>query len=115
MKPSATSPVRASAFGPYAATHTSSSLAVPHGNCNVEPWYSAGRPFASSRTTPMHSRNVARLQGRPLVTRTAECCFMPVTVGGGIRTVADMRTMLLAGADKVGINTAAVFNPTVID
>ena len=50
-----------------------------------------------------------------VVTRTAECCFMPVTVGGGIRTVADMRTMLLAGADKVGINTAAVFNPTVID
>lgn len=50
-----------------------------------------------------------------VVTRTAECCFMPVTVGGGIRTVSDMRTMLLAGADKVGINTAAVFNPTVID
>jgi cyclase len=50
-----------------------------------------------------------------VVTRTAECCFMPVTVGGGIRTVTDMRTMLLAGADKVGINTAAVFNPTVID
>ncbi len=50
-----------------------------------------------------------------VVTRTAECCFMPVTVGGGIRTVSDMRTMLLAGADKVGINTGAVFNPTVID
>ena len=50
-----------------------------------------------------------------VVERTAASCFMPLTVGGGIRTVADMRTMLLAGADKVGINTAAVFNPGVID
>jgi cyclase len=50
-----------------------------------------------------------------VVERTAERCFMPVTVGGGIRTVADMREMLLAGADKVGINTAAVKNPGVID
>ena len=40
---------------------------------------------------------------------------MPLTVGGGIRTVADMREMLLAGADKVGINTAAVSTPHVID
>ncbi|WP_038163586.1 imidazole glycerol phosphate synthase subunit HisF [Verrucomicrobium sp. BvORR106] len=50
-----------------------------------------------------------------VVERTAERCFMPVTVGGGIRTVADMRTMLLAGADKVSLNTAALFNPSVID
>lgn len=50
-----------------------------------------------------------------VVTRTAASCFMPLTVGGGIRTVEDMRTMLLAGADKVGVNTAAVFNPGVID
>lgn len=50
-----------------------------------------------------------------VVTRTAASCFMPLTVGGGIRTVEDMRTMLLAGADKVGVNTAAVFNPNVID
>ncbi len=50
-----------------------------------------------------------------VVERTAASCFMPLTVGGGIRTVDDMRTMLLAGADKVGINTAAVFNPGVID
>lgn len=50
-----------------------------------------------------------------VVERTAACCFMPLTVGGGIRTVEDMRTMLLAGADKVGINTAAVFNPGLID
>ena len=50
-----------------------------------------------------------------VVERTAACCFMPLTVGGGIRTVADMRTMLLAGADKVSLNTAAVQNPGVID
>ncbi len=50
-----------------------------------------------------------------VVERTALSCFMPLTVGGGIRTVEDMRTMLLAGADKVGVNTAAVFDPAVID
>ncbi|MCL4154359.1 UNVERIFIED_CONTAM: hypothetical protein GTU68_049871 [Idotea baltica] len=49
-----------------------------------------------------------------VVRETAERCFMPVTVGGGIRTVDDMRKMLMAGADKVGVNTAAVSNPEVI-
>lgn len=49
-----------------------------------------------------------------VVSRTAEACFMPLTVGGGVRTVADVRTLLLAGADKVGINTAAVNNPDVV-
>ncbi len=49
-----------------------------------------------------------------VVRRTAEKCFMPLTVGGGIRAVADMRRMLLAGADKVGVNTAAVQNPALI-
>lgn len=49
-----------------------------------------------------------------VVRQTAERCFMPVTVGGGIRCVADMREMLLAGADKVGINTAAVNDPDII-
>ena len=46
-----------------------------------------------------------------VVRKTAERCFMPVTVGGGIRKVEDMREMLMAGADKVGVNTAAVTNP----
>jgi imidazole glycerol-phosphate synthase subunit HisF len=50
-----------------------------------------------------------------VVARTAERCFMPLTVGGGIRTVADMREMLLAGADKVGVNTSAVKTPWVIN
>jgi len=45
-----------------------------------------------------------------VVTRTAEACFMPLTVGGGVRTVADIRKLLKCGADKVSINTAAVNN-----
>ena len=46
-----------------------------------------------------------------VVRRTAEECFMPLTVGGGVRTVEDIRRLLLAGADKVSINTAAVGRP----
>jgi imidazole glycerol-phosphate synthase subunit HisF len=49
-----------------------------------------------------------------VVARTAEQCFMPLTVGGGIRTVEDFRTMLLAGADKVSVNTAAIRTPALI-
>lgn len=49
-----------------------------------------------------------------VVRRTAEEVFIPFTVGGGIRTVEDMRLMLKAGADKIGINTAAIKNPQVI-
>jgi cyclase len=45
-----------------------------------------------------------------VVTRTAEECFMPLTVGGGVRTLDDIRQLLLAGADKVSINSAAVAN-----
>src|SRR5215475_6485148 len=45
-----------------------------------------------------------------VVRRTAEACFMPVTVGGGVRTIDDIRGLLRAGADKVSINTAAVSN-----
>src|SRR5215472_11417624 len=43
-----------------------------------------------------------------VVRRTAEVCFMPLTVGGGVRNLDDIRALLLAGADKVSINTAAV-------
>jgi len=46
-----------------------------------------------------------------VVARTAEACFMPLTVGGGVRTIEDIRALLLAGADKVSINTAAVNDP----
>ena len=49
-----------------------------------------------------------------VVTRTAEACFMPLTVGGGVRSVDDIRELLLAGADKVSINTAAVANRQLV-
>ncbi|MDF2235041.1 imidazole glycerol phosphate synthase subunit HisF [Albimonas sp. CAU 1670] len=50
-----------------------------------------------------------------IAARTAEQCFMPLTIGGGVRTVEDVRNLLLAGADKVSFNTAAVNTPDVID
>jgi imidazole glycerol-phosphate synthase subunit HisF len=60
----------------------------------------------------------ATLEGRgtmlDVVRRTAEQCFMPLTVGGGVRTLDDMRALLLAGADKVSINSAAVANPEIV-
>src|SRR5579872_7066374 len=49
-----------------------------------------------------------------VVSRVAEECFMPLTVGGGVRTVADIRNLLLAGADKVSINTQAVKHPEFV-
>ncbi len=49
-----------------------------------------------------------------VVTRTAEQCFIPLTVGGGVRSVADVRALLLAGADKVSFNSAAVADPDVV-
>ena len=49
-----------------------------------------------------------------VVAATAEQCFMPLTVGGGLRTVEDIEAMLKAGADKVSLNTAAIKNPSLI-
>ena len=49
-----------------------------------------------------------------VVKRTAEKCFMPLTVGGGVRTLEDVRKLLLSGADKVSINTAAVKDPDFV-
>ncbi|MEV4610485.1 Imidazole glycerol phosphate synthase subunit HisF [compost metagenome] len=49
-----------------------------------------------------------------VVARTADHCFMPLTVGGGVRAVGDIRKLLLAGADKVSINSAAVNNPDFV-
>ncbi len=49
-----------------------------------------------------------------VVRRTAEVCFMPLTVGGGVRSVEDARALLLAGADKVAVNSAAVTRPEVV-
>lgn len=49
-----------------------------------------------------------------VVARTAEACFMPVTVGGGVRELDDIRALMLAGADKVSINSAAVRDPMIV-
>ena len=49
-----------------------------------------------------------------LATRTAEHCFMPLTIGGGVRSPEDVRALLLAGADKVSFNSAAVADPDVV-
>jgi cyclase len=49
-----------------------------------------------------------------IVARTAEVCFMPLTVGGGVRSAEDVRALLLAGADKVGVNSAAVARPELV-
>ena len=51
---------------------------------------------------------------RDIVEKTASQCFMPLTVGGGLRSVGNIRDMLNAGADKVSLNTAAVLNPDLI-
>ena len=48
------------------------------------------------------------------VQKTAEQCFVPLTVGGGVRSIQDIRNLLMAGADKVSINTAAIKNPDLI-
>src|SRR5204862_1705623 len=49
-----------------------------------------------------------------VIQRTADFCFMPLTVGGGIRAVEDIREMLKAGADKISVNTAAIANPDLV-
>ena len=49
-----------------------------------------------------------------VIARTAEVCFMPLTVGGGVRQVEDFRRMLLSGADKVSVNSAAVSDPDLL-
>jgi imidazole glycerol-phosphate synthase subunit HisF len=49
-----------------------------------------------------------------VIERTADCCFMPLTVGGGVRSVEDMRVLLRAGADKISLNSAALARPELI-
>jgi len=61
--------------------------------------------------TASHERRGTLLE---VVRRTADVCFMPLTVGGGVRTLDDIRALLLAGADKVAINTEAVRRPEIV-
>jgi len=85
----------------------------------------AGDPVAAARAydaagadelcfLDIHATHENRGTMYDLVTRTAEQCFMPLTVGGGVRTVDDVRALLLAGADKVSFNSAAVADPDVV-
>ncbi len=62
----------------------------------------------------IHATRENRGTMHDLATRTAENCFMPFTVGGGVRTVEDVRALLLAGADKVSFNSAAVADPDLV-
>lgn len=86
----------------------------------------AGDPVEQARTYDeagadelMFLDITASHEGRPaildVIARTAEVCFMPLSVGGGVRSVADARSLLRAGADKVAINTAAVESPALIE
>jgi imidazole glycerol-phosphate synthase subunit HisF len=61
--------------------------------------------------TASHERRGTLLD---VVQRTAEACFMPLTVGGGVRTIEDMRQLLLAGADKISVNSAAVADRKIV-
>ncbi|MEM0948172.1 MAG: imidazole glycerol phosphate synthase subunit HisF [Pseudomonadota bacterium] len=85
----------------------------------------AGDPVASARAydaagadelcfLDIHATHENRGTMYELATRTAEQCFMPLTIGGGVRTVDDVRALLLAGADKVSFNSAAVADPDVV-
>lgn len=62
----------------------------------------------------IHATHENRSTMFDVVSRTAEQCYIPLTVGGGVRTSADVRALLLAGADKVSFNSAAVADPDVI-
>ena len=62
----------------------------------------------------IHATHENRSTMFDMVRRTAEQIYIPLTVGGGVRTVADVRALLLAGADKVSFNSAAIANPEVV-
>lgn len=85
----------------------------------------AGDPVALARAYDAQGADelcfldiTASVEGRGamigVIERTADACFMPLTVGGGVRAPDDMVTMLKAGADKVAINTAAVLDPSIL-
>ncbi|MBE7414474.1 MAG: imidazole glycerol phosphate synthase subunit HisF [Deltaproteobacteria bacterium] len=83
-----------------------------------KPWDFACRYYEEGADELIYMDVVASLYGRnslaDIVARTANDLFIPLTVGGGLRTLDDIRTLLRAGADKVAINTAAIKNPGFI-
>lgn len=83
-----------------------------------KPWDFAYTYYEEGADELIYIDAVASLYGRnnlvEMVKRTAENIFIPLTVGGGVRSVDDVRTLLRAGADKVAINTAATHNPNLI-
>jgi len=83
-----------------------------------KPWEFANKYYEEGADELLYIDAVASLYGRnnlsDIVRKTAERIFIPLTVGGGIRTVEDVKMLLRAGADKVAINTAAISNPYLI-
>lgn len=83
-----------------------------------KPWDFAYKYYQDGADELIYMDVVASLYGRnnlfEIVRKTAENIFIPLTVGGGIRSLDDIRTLLRAGADKVAVNTAAVHNPSLI-
>ncbi|WP_271271704.1 imidazole glycerol phosphate synthase subunit HisF [Aliamphritea hakodatensis] len=84
-----------------------------------EPNDFAKRYYMSSSDELLYIDVVASLYGRSnmseIVAQTTDSCFIPVTAGGGVRSVEDVRILLNSGADKVAINTAAVSRPDLLD
>jgi cyclase len=84
-----------------------------------KPWDFAYKYYTSGADELLYMDIVASLYGRnnlsEIVAKTAENIFIPLTVGGGIRTLEDIKNLLRAGADKVAINTAAIRTPTFLN
>jgi cyclase len=105
------------------------SLLLSNGRCiktiRFDSYRDTGNPVTAARVYDAQGADellfldiTASTEGREtlfdIVAQTAEQCFMPLTVGGGVRTLGDIRRLLQAGADKVSVNTAAVANPDFI-
>jgi len=84
-----------------------------------DPRHFAKRYYQQGADELLYMDAVASLYGRnnltAIIRKTVQDIFIPITVGGGIRSVADVREILLSGADKVAVNTAAILHPPLID